>query len=327
MIGALNYLTPSGRVTALGPLIEVTPNVTGTVVSVAIKANTPVNKGALLFQIDPVPFHIEVNRLEAALVEAYTSANMRLTDLGAVEAEIDGLKVQLTFGVQRRDDIVGLADHGVNSKFQLQEAVSTIGQLEARLRSANARKQGLELRISSQIDDVDATVAQAQQILETARWNLQQTNVFATEDGTVTAMALKPGARVTTFRSALAFVPNGGRSLAGVFAQSGAHALVPGTEVLVAMRSDPGAFFATTIIAVILGTGEGTLATSGVLPTIGQLLGSGSVVVNLEFPNDLPEHVTLLGSSGSAILNIPEAGPIEPLAKILFWVKRYMNYL
>ncbi len=327
VIGALNYLAPSGRVTVHGPIIEITPNVTGTVVNVAIEANTPIKKGDLLFQIDPAPFRIEVSRLEAALVEAQTAADMRLTDLEAVEAEIDGLNVQLTFGNQRRDDIVELADRGVNSQFQLQEAVSTIGQLEAGLRSANARKQGLELRIASQIDGVDSTVAQSQQTLETSRWNLRQTDVVATEDGTVTEMALKPGARVTKFKSALAFVPDGGRSLTGVFAQSGAHALVPGTNVMVAMRSDPGTFFSTTIDALIPGTGEGTLATTGALPSIGQLLGSSSVVVRLKIPGDLPKHVTLLGSSGSATLITPEAGPIEPLAKIMFWIKRYTNYL
>ena len=327
VIGALNYLTPSGRVAVQGPTIEITPNVTGTVVKVAITANTRIKRGDLLFQIDPEPFQIEVSRLEAALVEAQTAANIRYTDLEAVKAEIDGLDVQLTFATQRRDDIVELADRGVNSQFQLQEAVSTIGQLEARLRSANARKQGLELRIGSQIDEVDSAVVQAQQMLETARWDLQQTEVIATEDGTVTALVLKPGARVTKFKSALAFVPYGGRSLTGVFAQSGAHAFVPGTEVMVAMRSDPGAFFVTTIDALIPGTGEGTLATTGALPTVGQLLGSSSVVVRLKIPSDLPKHVTLLGSSGSATLITPDAGPIEPLAKILFWIKRYTNYL
>lgn len=85
----------------------------------------------------------------------------------------------MTFGKQRRDDIVKLADRGVNSQFQLQEAVSTIGQLEAGLRAARAREQGLELRINSLIGDVDTSVAQAQQALETAKWNLKQTEVRA----------------------------------------------------------------------------------------------------------------------------------------------------
>lgn len=59
-------------------------------VDVAVSTNTPVIKGDQLFQIDPVPFRIEVDRLKAALTKAQTAADMRHTDLEAVEAEIDG---------------------------------------------------------------------------------------------------------------------------------------------------------------------------------------------------------------------------------------------
>lgn len=327
VIAALNFLAPSGKVTVHGLIIEITPNVTGTVVNVAVEGNAPIKKGDLLFEIDAVPFQIEVDRLKAAVTEVQTAAAMRLTDLEAVKAEIDGLQVQLEFGNQRRDDIVKLADRGVNSQFQLQEAVSTIGQLEAGLRAANARKQGLDLRIASQIDGVDTAVVQAQQALEKAQWNLEQTDVYATQDGTVIALALTPGARVSKLKSAMAFIPKGNKALTAVFSQSAAYAFEPGTTVLVAMRSEPGAYFSTTVQALIPGTGEGTLATTGALPMIGQLLGSSSIVVRLAIPDDLPEHVTLLGSTGSATLITPNAGPIEPLAKILFLFKRYKHYL
>ncbi len=70
-----------------------------------------------------------------------------------------------------------------------------------------------------------------------------------------------------------------------------------------------------------------TLATSGALPMINQLLGSSSVVVLLKTPSDLPEHVTLLGATGSATLILDKTGQIEPVAKILFWIKRYTNFL
>jgi len=327
VVGSLNYLAPSGRVTVQGATIEVTPNVAGTVVEVAAEASKPVKTGDLLFRIDPVPFQTEVARLEAALVEAQTVADMRKTDLAVVEAEIDGLMAQLEFGKQRRDDIVNLTDRGVNSQFQLQEAVSTIEQLNAGLRAARARKQGLELRIASMVDGVDTSVAQAQQMLDAARWKLEQTNVHAITDGLVTAVALKPGDRVTSFRSALAFVPDDGRVLTGIFNQSGAHAFEIGAEVHVAMRADPGSFFITTIDAIMPGTGEGTLSTTGNLPTIGQLLGSTAVVVRLILPDDVPDHVRTLGTNGSATLITPWAGPVKPIAKILFLIKRYTNYL
>jgi len=265
IIGALNYLAPSGRVTVQGYTVEITPNVSGTVVSVEVEANTPVKQGDVLFRIDPIPFQTEVGRLEAALAEAQTAVSMRQTDLEAVTAEIEGLQVQLSFGETRRDDIVKLADRGVNSKFQLQEAVSTIGQLEAGIRAAKSRKQGLELRIASQVDGVDTSVMQVQQSLENAQWKLDQAVVRAPQDGVVTALSLSAGARVAILKSAMAFVPARDRALTGVFSQTAAKAFAPGTEVLVAMRSMPGTYFTTTIDAVIPGTSEGSLPREGVL--------------------------------------------------------------
>jgi multidrug resistance efflux pump len=327
VIGALHYLAPAGKVTVQGATIEVTPNVAGTVVEVTAEPGRPIKTGDLLFRIDPEPFQTEVARLEAAVVEAQTAADMRLTDLAAVEAELQGLQIQLEFGQQRRDDITKLADRGVNSQFQLQEAVATIDQLEANIRAARARKQGLELRIASRIDGVDTAVVQAQKSLAAARWKLEQTSVYASGDGVVTAVSLRPGDRVSILRSAMAFVPDGDRALTGVFSQSGAHALQVGAEVQVAMRAQPGTYFTTTIDAASVGTSEGTISASGALPSIGQLLGDTYVAVRLKIPDDLPPHVTALGSTGAAMLITPQAGPIMPIAKILFWITRYTNYL
>ena len=41
-----------------------------------------------------------------------------------------------------------------------------------------------------------------------ARWNLDQTTVFAPDDGLVTALTLRPGQRVTSFQPAMAFLPD-----------------------------------------------------------------------------------------------------------------------
>jgi multidrug resistance efflux pump len=59
-LALFNYLTPSGRVTVAGLVVEVTPNVTGQVVAIPVKPNVPVKMGDVLFQIDPAPFQYKV---------------------------------------------------------------------------------------------------------------------------------------------------------------------------------------------------------------------------------------------------------------------------
>lgn len=328
VVGALNYLTPSGRVAVQGATIEITPNVSGTVTEVAAEANQPVKKGDLLFSIDDTPFAAEAAGAEAALADARAAAQELQAELETAVAEVQRLRAQLEFGFQRRDDIVRLAERGASTGFQMQEAVSNIEQLEASLDAALARKRGVEIRIAAQVGGVNAAVVQAEQALIGARWKLKQTAVYAPADGMVTALSLRPGQRVTSFQPAMAFLPFEKLMLTGVFRQNGAHAFEPGSEVLVAMQALPGTSFSTSVTAVIPGTAEGTLSgATGALPSVSELLGGTHFAVRLDLPADLPDHALRLGMSGSATMITEEAGPIELLARVLFWLRMQFNYL
>ena len=52
-LALFNYLTPSGKVTVTGRVVEVTPNVSGQIIAIPVKPNVPVKMGDVLFQIDP----------------------------------------------------------------------------------------------------------------------------------------------------------------------------------------------------------------------------------------------------------------------------------
>ena len=53
-------------------IIAVAPDVSGRVIAVAVKDNQPVEKGALLFRIDPAPFDLAVARAEAQIAVVRT---------------------------------------------------------------------------------------------------------------------------------------------------------------------------------------------------------------------------------------------------------------
>jgi multidrug resistance efflux pump len=69
-LALFNYLTPSGRVTVASRVVEVTPNVTGQIVSIPVRPNVPVKADDVLFQIDPAPFQYKVSQLQASLAAA-----------------------------------------------------------------------------------------------------------------------------------------------------------------------------------------------------------------------------------------------------------------
>jgi len=61
---------PAGNVTQYQPVVEIVPNISGTIIEVPIEGNRPLKKGDLLFKIDPRPYQYKVEQIKAALAEA-----------------------------------------------------------------------------------------------------------------------------------------------------------------------------------------------------------------------------------------------------------------
>ncbi|PSL19607.1 HlyD family secretion protein [Shimia abyssi] len=327
VIGALNHTTPTGRVSVQGVVTNIVPNVSGRVTDVVVEPGAEVKEGDVLFQIDDTVYAAEVARLEASLESARSAADQLHLDLEAAKAEIDSLNVQLVFGIQRRDDIIRLEDRGASTTFQLQEAVSTIDQLTAGIRGAEARKAGLERRIAAQVDGQDVGVAEAENALVAARWNLSQTTVRAPDDGLVTGLTLRPGNRVTTLRGAINFMIPQDRRMVATLPQSSRGNVAVGDEIRVALRALPGKELTARIAALPPGTAEGSLDTRSGLPSLRDLRGSAEFPVMIETPDGIDPVSLPIGASGTALVMTDKAGAIGILAEILFWITKMMNYL
>ena len=66
----MQWGAPSGNVTQYQFVVEIVPDVTGTIIDVPIESNRPVKKGDVLFKIDPRPYQYRVDQIKAALAEA-----------------------------------------------------------------------------------------------------------------------------------------------------------------------------------------------------------------------------------------------------------------
>jgi multidrug resistance efflux pump len=69
-LALFNYLTPSGRVTVAGRVVEVTPNVTGQIISIPVKPNVPVKANDVLF-----PGAVSIQGVAAASVARLQQSN------------------------------------------------------------------------------------------------------------------------------------------------------------------------------------------------------------------------------------------------------------
>jgi multidrug resistance efflux pump len=90
-LALFNYLTPSGRLTVTGRVVEVTPNVSGQITAIPVKPNVLVKTGDVIFQIDPEPFQHKVSQLEASLAGARQQVEILKANYLEATANVTGL--------------------------------------------------------------------------------------------------------------------------------------------------------------------------------------------------------------------------------------------
>lgn len=326
-LGLLNVLTPSGRVVVVGRVVEVTPNVVGTVTSIPVETNVLVKAGTILFQIDSTPDATKVKQLQASVAEARQKVEQLRAQVELAVADVKGLTFQLDYADKRREDVEKLGRTNATSQFIIQDALAKVELLAAQLQGAKARVMIAQLALGSEIDGVNTTVAQLSAQLENAQWELEQTTVRAPSDGYVTLMTLTVGARAVPLRGALSFIVADDTMIVGIFEQNGFRTIKRGAAVKLVFANRPGEVFYSSVSEVHRGTGQGQVAVSGVLARAETVGMSATYPAALEIPKNIDPDVLRLGMVGTATVISEKAGPIEVLATILLWMKAYAAYL
>ncbi|HET6574376.1 MAG TPA: biotin/lipoyl-binding protein [Fimbriiglobus sp.] len=133
MLSVFHPVSHDGRMYA--PVVQVVPQVRGTVVEVPVEANKPLKAGEVLFRIDPKPYQIEVDRLRAALAAknvkfAQLSEQVAAAQAATKEARANLLVSESQFDRQAREN------H--------EHAVAQVEQVGKRLNLAKSNLQRLE---------------------------------------------------------------------------------------------------------------------------------------------------------------------------------------
>jgi multidrug resistance efflux pump len=326
-LALFNYLTPSGRVTVTGRVVEVTPNVTGQIVVIPVKPNVPVKSGDVLFQIDPAPFQYKVSQLQASLAGAKQQVEILKTNYEQATANVAGLTAQQAYNKKRLADIETLVADDANTQFQGQDRQVQYETVTAQLEVAKASQQSAKLALDSEIGGVNTTVAQIAAQLDNASWELSQTTIRAPADGYVTIVALSVGDRALQARSAMSFIVENEIALVGIFSQNGFQTIKQGTPVDIVFDNAPGRIFHATISAIPRGIGQGQIAVSGTLARTNTFGGATVFPAEISIPDGMNREQLRLGMSGSATAFSANAGVIGLLASILVWISSYTAYL
>lgn len=177
--------TRDGRVHA--QVVQVAPEVSGRVVSVAVRDNQFVHKGAVLFRIDPSRYTIAVQRATANLAAA--RAALQAADANVEQSSAAIAQAQAEYDMRRRDSERRQRSGDAVSRETRANAQATAQAARAALSVAQARRaQAVAARSQAQ-----AALEQAHAALALARLNLKRTEVRAPVDGYVSHLRTYAG--------------------------------------------------------------------------------------------------------------------------------------
>jgi multidrug resistance efflux pump len=316
-----------------------------------------VKKGDVLFRIDPTPYKLQVDALEAQLANAIGTSKELEEQLAGAAAQVAQAKSAIDQAAARVREVSARAElarlrveqnrelvkTGAGNKFDLEQAEANLKELEGSLdgaRSSEAQARSAEVqaaasqrqfaqRLGAKVNGEYAQVAQVRAQLESAKWDLSQTTVFAPSNGYAINVQLRPGSMTAAFPAlpVITFVEDEFQVIA-LYHQNELHQVEPGNEAEIALKTHPGRVIKAKVDSIVWAQGQGQVPAGTVLPTTGampQYPGRFPVKLNVK-PRDKDVFLAA-GAMGHAAIYTEHGKAVHILRMVILRIGAITDYL
>ena len=359
MILTLNVVAPSSSdVRVFRYTVPIVSQVRGRVIEVPIEeGNRPVKKGDVLFRIDPTPYQLQVNTLQAQLAsasaqqreleESVKGAQGKIVETRGAIAQAQAKTAEVTASLdlarKRVTQYRELVASGAGTRFDLERAETNVVELTGQLnaaRSAEAQarsgetqaissREQVQQKLGAQSNGEFAQTAQIRAQLESAKWDLDQTTTRSPCDCYVINLQLRPGGFVAALPVApvMTLVEATGTVIA-LYNQNELHQVEPGNEAEFALNTYPGRVIKGQVNSIVWAQGAGQVQANGTLPMTGVLTAPAQrFAVKFDVADKDKDLFLAAGTAGDAAIYTDHAAALHILRKVILRVGSYTNYL
>jgi len=356
LILALNVVAPSSHdVRVIMYYVNMSAEVRGRVLEV-VDGNKPVKKGDVLYKVDPTPYQLQVNALEAQLANAVGGSKELEEQLTGSIAQVAAAKSSIESATARVSAVTAQVDlarkrvlqnrelvaRGAGNRFDLEQAETNLKEMEGSLdsaRSAEAQARSAEAqalagerqirqKMGAKSNGEWAQIAQTRAQLEQAKWDLAQTTVYAPADGTPINVQLRPGAFATVLANmpVLTLVEDDFLVVA-LFAQNELTMVAPGDDAEIALETLPGQIIKCKVESIIWAQGQGQSIISVGLPNTLINPPPGRFPVKLTVDPKYRDVFLAAGARGQAAIYTEHGEMIHILRKVILRIGTKLDYL
>ncbi|HEX4667526.1 MAG TPA: biotin/lipoyl-binding protein [Chthoniobacterales bacterium] len=308
----MNIVAPSSHdVRAMNYTIPIVPRVSGQVTEVPIEPNRPINKGDVLFKIDPVPFEAAVKAAEATLLGAKEQLSNAANKKESLTPRIDLAK-------KRVEQFAALAATGAGKRADLEQAQSDLGNLQSEFLAADATESQARAQISKSEAD-----------LINAKYDLDGCVYLAPANGRVTNLALRPGVRATTVaaNAVMSFIQEDDPWILAFYHQNELRYVEPGNEAEIFLQTYPDRIIKCKVDSIMWATAQGQMPISGwVGTTAGLGMLSDRIAVRLLVQPGEKNLFLATGAVGAGAIYTEKGKIIHIIRKVFVRVSTKMDW-
>ncbi|MGF1878061.1 HlyD family secretion protein [Photobacterium frigidiphilum] len=320
-------LTTESRVQ--GYVIQLAPEVTGTVTDVQVGNNQAVKKGAPLFTIDSSRYTLAVERAEVALKQAHEQESALYAKVSSGKAKVATTQASYTNARSEYQRVKKLARQKLVSASMLDNALANNSVALSNLHAAQQDLLSLQVQLGNTPGE-STLVHAAENALEQAQLDLSHTQVIAPSDGVITNLQLEVGSTASTNMPLLTFIPTDSLWVAADFREKAIALMNEHSTALVTFDAFPGETFAFNIQSRDFGVAAAQQSPNGKLTAVETnnrwVRDAQRVRVNLSTDEPLPKQL-FVGSRATVVI-YPSGNPIWALlAKIQISLVGMLHYI
>lgn len=309
--------------------IQIVPRLQGptTLTEVLVKPNQPIRKGDPLYKFETATYDDKLLQAQAQLAAAEQNLKVMDANIQAAQQQLIQAQSELTYATTQQQRFTNLASQGGARQEDVDKWNAEVEADTAGVAAATANLEKAQLQRDTNINGVNTGVAQARAQVAEAQYFLDQTTIYAPEDGYIVSQQAHPGLVVGDFRvgAIAAFVTNEEPYMLGAFFQEHIKFVEPGQAVEVALDTAPGEIFTGKVESIWWATGQGQILPSGRIPNFILPKLQGKFAVQVTF--DDPDAFLPAGAHGAIAVYTGRNTVFETLRKMNIRLYSWANFL
>lgn len=310
-------------------VVDIAPEVSGSVVEVSVKDNAEVKAGQPLFRIDPVRFRIAVEAAEAKLAQAGQTIGASTSGIASAEAKASAAQSSLENVRKQYARTEELVEKGVYSKAKGDQMQAAYETAQADVQRARADVESARKQLGSRgADNPQIRAATAE--LERARLDLEKTTILAPADGLITNLKLSVGQYAQAGAPVMTFVDTRTGWLVADLREKSLGGLQRGDKAEVVLDGLPGKVYSARVESIAWGVSASGHDAAG-LPTVSEqkdwLRGAQRFPVLISGDAKMPLGSVRVGSLARVVVYSGDSSIMNGLAWLHIRIMSWIGYV